>query len=120
MDAITIVKSTGLESPEQIPAAVSPRRPALTVNRASLQQNDKRQHRVDLNPTERLSETIQQYLDSTNVRLEFQAGKGKEKFMVKVIDEKSGRVIREISWGQMNKLAGSIHVMTGRLVETRV
>ena len=122
MDAITIVKPTGLQSPEQVPAAVSPRlrRPSLSVNRASLQQKDKRLHRIDLNTTEKLSETFQQYVDYRNVRLEFQVDEGTRKLMVKVVDEESGRVIREIPWGQMIRFAASIHEMAGVLFQAKI
>ncbi|MFH1350019.1 MAG: flagellar protein FlaG [Pseudomonadota bacterium] len=98
MKAITNVISNGPSNPYRVSLIDSPvrGRPDLSIGCSSQQQKDKRMRLIEPDTTERIVESMQRFMNYTKVRLEFQVRKDTGKIVSKVINEESGRVIREI------------------------
>ena len=74
---------------------------------------------VDRATAEKISEAIQQFVSSMDVKLSFQVHDDTGAIMVKVINQETGEVIREIPPSRVLDLAAKIDKMIGALFDAR-
>jgi len=106
--------SQGLGEPRQQESAPARAAPPQPENKETKESG------VDRAVTERVADSIQQYLQSANVRLQFQVHDGTGQVRVKVINEKTGEVIREVPPEKIVHLASKIDELIGTLLDIKI
>ena len=122
MEILRIFKPVVVRGMEKVLEQGSPRqsRPNPCTDGASGKQGHAKLSPTDPGRAEKIANDIQQFLSSGNVRLQFQVHKATGHIVVKVVNEHSGRVIREIPEEQILDLAARIEEMAGGFFETTI
>lgn len=119
MEAIGNVKASLVRAQTPEPPSGSCRpNPAETRTEESRPQ-ERAPKQVDRATAEKIAEAIQQFVGSMDVKLNFQIHDGTGTVMVRVINEETGDLIREIPPSQVLDLAARIDKMIGALFDAR-
>ncbi|MBA2849262.1 flagellar protein FlaG [Thermosulfuriphilus ammonigenes] len=74
---------------------------------------------LDKNQLEKLAESIEEYLQHLDFKIEFSVHEDTDQIIVKVVDPKSGKVIRQIPPEELLKIQEKLHELTGLLFEKK-
>ncbi|WP_457572087.1 flagellar protein FlaG [Desulfovulcanus sp.] len=76
-----------------------------------------KKNNLDLEKIEKLSRSIENYINSIGVELKFHIHKETDKIQVDVIDPEKNKIIRKVPPDELLKLAASIEKMVGVFME---
>jgi len=122
MDSLKNNSSIVIHHPERLSEPGSMRKKrggTLSVDR-TVQQREAKKGKGNMSHAEKISKSLQRFMDLKNVRVEFQVRESAQEITIKVINEKSGRVIREIPVEQIHKLTESKELTKGGFIETLI
>ena len=119
MEAVGNVKASLVQAQAPEPPSGSGRAAPVEPLTVESQPQDKEPRQLDRATAEKITEAIQQFVSSMDVKLNFQIHDGTGTIMVRVINEETGDLIREIPPSQILDLAARIDQMIGALFETR-
>ncbi|WP_456432691.1 flagellar protein FlaG [Thermosulfuriphilus sp.] len=74
---------------------------------------------LDKTQLERLAESIEEYLRHLDFKIEFSVHQETDQIVVKVVDPKTGQVIRQIPPEELLKIQEKLHELTGLLFEKK-
>ena len=119
MEAVGNAKASVVQAHTPEPPTRSGRLTPAEPQSAERQPQEKEPLKVDLATAEKIAEAIQQFVRSMDVKLNFQIHEGTGNIMVRVINEETGEVIREIPPSQVLDLAARIDKMIGALFDAK-
>jgi len=123
MEAVTVIQKPVAPSQPVPPVPEASQRQEGAPSRAAPPEPKKKEEKeseIDRVVTERVADSIQQYLQSTDVRLKFQVHEDSGEIRVKVINEKTGEVIREVPPERILHLASKIDELIGTLLDIKI
>ena len=119
MEALGNVKASLVRAQTAEPPSGSGRPVPAEPRTAESRTQERAPKQVDRATAEKIAEAIQQFVSSMDVKLNFQIHDGTGTVMVRVINEETGDVIREIPPSQVLDLAARIDKMIGALFDAR-
>jgi flagellar protein FlaG len=121
MEPLGEVKAAVIADQTAGPAAQEPTRPAPREQGAIVgrQSRPNKAGQVDRITTEKIADAIQQYVRSMDVKLKFHVHEGTGNMMVRVVNEETGELVREIPPEEILNLAAKIDEMIGTLFDVQ-
>ena len=93
----------------------------FSMKKSSKQKTNVKSYQMDSDMAQqRISDSIYQFIESNNVHLEFEVDIDRGTILVKVTNDITGDVIREISLGTILYADKNMKSMNGMLIETTV
>ena len=119
MEAVGNVKASVVQTQTPEPQSGAGKPAPVEPRTADSQPREKEPGRVDHATAEKIAEAIQNFVSTMDVKLNFQVHDDTGTVMVRVINQESGDVIREIPPSQILDLAAKIDRMIGALFDAR-
>ena len=119
MEAVGNVKASVVQAQTPEPQTGCGRPAPVEARPQESQPQEKGPRYVDRVSAEKIAEAIQHFVSTMDVKLNFEVHDDTGTVMVRVINQESGEVIREIPPSQVLDLAAKIDKMVGALFDTR-
>jgi flagellar protein FlaG len=119
MEAVGNVKASVAQAQTPEPQSASSRPAPVEPRTAESQPPEKEPKQVDRATAEKIADAIQHFVSTMDVKLNFQVHDDTGTVMVRVVNQESGEVVREIPPSQVLDLAAKIDRMIGALFDAR-
>ena len=119
MEAVGNVKASVVQAQTPEPPSGLGRPTQVEPRTAESQPRETEPIQIDRATAEKIAEAIKHFVSSMDVKLNFQIHDDTGTIMVRVINEETGEVVREIPPSQILDLAARIDKMIGALFDAR-